>query len=343
MRRVGVIGTGAWGTTLAIMLAQKGFETTLWEHQAERAAQMEHERENRVFLPDFRFPFSLRVTSILREAVEGRELVLLVTPSQRLRENVRALAPHLTPNAIILSASKGLETDSLKRMSEVIAEELPPTMSERIAVLSGPNLAQEVARGLPSAAVIAAKNPAIAEAAREIMNTATFRVYRSNDIIGVELGGALKNIIALGAGANDGWGYGENAKAAFMTRGLAEIARLGIACGANPLTFVGLAGVGDLIATCASPLSRNRHVGLELAKGRPLEEILAGMKSVAEGITTTQAARKMAERFNVDLPITRTIHAILFEGKNPRQGVIELMLRDPKDELEGLRGLMEGH
>lgn len=341
MRQVGVIGTGAWGTTLAIMLAQKGFETTLWEHQAERAAEMDHERENRTFLPGFHFPFSLRVTATLSEAVNGRELVLVVTPSQRLRENMRALAPHLAPNVLILCASKGLEIGSLKRMSEVIAEELPPSISERIAVLSGPNIAQEVARGLPSAAVVAARNPAIAEAAREVLNTATFRVYRSNDIIGVELGGALKNIIALGAGANDGWGYGENAKAAFMTRGLAEIARLGIACGANPLTFAGLAGVGDLIATCASPLSRNRYVGLELAKGRPLAEILGGMKSVAEGVTTTKAAREMAERFTVDLPITKTIHAILFEGKNARQGVIELMLREPKDELEGMRGLME--
>jgi glycerol-3-phosphate dehydrogenase (NAD(P)+) len=340
MRRVGVIGTGAWGTTLAIVLAQKGFETTLWEHQVERAEVMERDRENRAFLPDIPFPFSLRVTTDIREAVAGRELVLAVTPSQRLRENVRAMAPHLAPDAIILSGSKGLEIGSLKRMSEVIAEELPAGLRERIAVLSGPNIAREVARGLPSAAVIAANNRAVAEAARETMNTATFRVYTSNDVIGVELGGALKNIIALGAGANDGWGYGENAKAAFMTRGLAEMARLGIACGANPLTFVGLAGMGDLIATCASPLSRNRYVGLEMAKGRPLDEVLAGMKSVAEGVTTTKAAHALAERYDIEMPITRTIHAILFEGKNPRQGVIELMLRDPKDELEGIRGII---
>jgi glycerol-3-phosphate dehydrogenase (NAD(P)+) len=341
MRRIGVIGTGAWGTTLAISLAQKGFEITLWEHQAERAAQMDRDRENRAFLPDFRFPFSLRVTSSIQEAVQGRELVLLVTPAQRLRENARLLAPHLAATAIVLSGSKGLEVGTLQRMSEVLAEELPLPNRERIAVLSGPNIAQEVARGLPSAAVVAASVPEVAEAAREVMSTATFRVYRSSDMIGVELGGALKNIIALGAGANDGWGYGENAKATFMTRGLAEIARLGIACGAHPLTFAGLAGVGDLIATCASPLSRNRSVGLELAKGRSLEEILASMKSVAEGVTTTKAAYALAGRFHVDLPITSTIYAILFEGKNPRQGVIELMLREPKDELEGMRGLLE--
>ncbi len=342
MRRVGVIGTGAWGTTLAILLAHKGFETTLWEHHEERAAEMERDRQNRTFLPDFSFPFSLRVTTDIREAVAGRELVLLVTPTQRLRENARAIAPHLTPDAIVLCASKGLEVGSLKRISEVIAEELPEALRERIAALSGPNIAHEVARGLPSAAVIAARERSVAEAARDILNTATFRVYTSSDVIGVELGGALKNIIALGAGACDGWGYGENAKAAFMTRGLAEIARLGIACGANPMTFVGLAGMGDLIATCASPLSRNRYVGLEMAKGRPLEEVLASMKSVAEGISTTRAAYELAGRYGVEMPITQTIHAILFEGKNARQGVIELMLRDPKDELEGLHSIM-GH
>jgi glycerol-3-phosphate dehydrogenase (NAD(P)+) len=342
MRRVGVIGTGAWGTTLAILLAHKGFETTLWEHHEERAAEMERDRQNRTFLPDFSFPFSLRVTTDIREAVAGRELVLLVTPTQRLRENARAIAPHLTPDAIVLCASKGLEVGSLKRISEVIAEELPEVLRERIAALSGPNIAHEVARGLPSAAVIAARERSVAEAARDILNTATFRVYTSSDVIGVELGGALKNIIALGAGACDGWGYGENAKAAFMTRGLAEIARLGIACGANPMTFVGLAGMGDLIATCASPLSRNRYVGLEMAKGRPLEEVLASMKSVAEGISTTRAAHELAGRYGVEMPITQTIHAILFEGKNARQGVIELMLRDPKDELEGLHSIM-GH
>ena len=340
MRRVGVIGTGAWGTTLAILLAHKGFETTLWEHRAERAADMERDRQNRAFLPDIPFPFSLRVTTDIREAIAGRELVLLVTPAQRLRENARAIAPHLAPDAIVLSGSKGLEIGSLKRITEVIAEELPEAWRERIAALSGPNIAREVAQGLPSAAVIAAPDRGVAEAARETLNTATFRVYTSSDVIGVELGGALKNIIALGAGANDGWGYGENAKAAFMTRGLAEMARLGTACGANPLTFVGLAGMGDLIATCASPLSRNRYVGLEVAKGRPLEEVLAGMTSVAEGVTTTRAAHELALRFGVEMPITQAIHAILFEGKNARQGVIELMLRDPKDELDGLHRMM---
>ena len=341
MRRVGIIGTGAWGTTLAIVLASKGFETTLWEHQAERAAEMERERQNGVFLPGIAFPFSLRVTNDIREAVAGRELVLLVTPSQRIRENTRALAPHLAPDAIILCGSKGLEVGSLKRMTEVIAEELPDSFEERVVALSGPNIAQEVARGLPSAAVVAGRQREIAEAARETLNTATFRVYTTNDVIGVELGGALKNIIALGAGACDGWGYGDNAKAAFMTRGMAEIARLGIASGANPLTFAGLAGVGDLIATCASPLSRNRHVGLEVAKGRPLDEVLAEMKSVAEGVSTTKAAYELSKRYGVEMPITATIHAILFEGKSARQGVIELMLRDPKDELEGIRGVIE--
>ncbi len=338
MRRVGVIGTGAWGTTLAIVLASKGFETTLWEHQSERAAEMERERQNSTFLPDLPFPFSLRVTTDLGEAVAGRELVLLVTPSQRLRENARAIAPHLAPNAVVLCGSKGLEIGSLKRMSEVIAEELPEALRGRVAALSGPNIAREIAKGLPGAAVVAASQREVAEIAREALNTATFRVYTTNDLIGVELGGALKNIIALGAGACDGWGYGDNAKAAFMTRGMAEIARLGIACGANPLTFAGLAGVGDLIATCSSPLSRNRYVGLEMAKGRQLEDVLAGMKSVAEGVTTTKAAYELAKRYNVEMPITTTIHAILFEGKNARQGVIELMLRDPKDELEGIRG-----
>jgi glycerol-3-phosphate dehydrogenase (NAD(P)+) len=337
MVAVGVIGSGAWGTTLACLLANKGVETTLWEHNPERARAMQEQRENRLFLPGFPFPPLLQVTSDIKEAVCGKEMLLLVTPSQRLRENLRLLATSVEPTTLLVNASKGIEIGTLKRMSEIICEEIP-NAHERVAVLSGPNISREVAEEKPTAAVVAAYVSTVAVRARSLLTTAHFRVYNSDDVIGVELGGALKNIIAIGAGVNDGMGYGENAKAAFITRGLAEISRLGIAAGANPLTFAGLAGMGDLIATCASPFSRNQQLGRRLASGEKLEDILNSTHSVAEGAFTTRAALQFAERYHVEMPITRQLALVLFEGLDPRRAVPELMLRDPKHELQGMGG-----
>jgi glycerol-3-phosphate dehydrogenase (NAD(P)+) len=337
MVSVGVIGSGAWGTTLAFLLAKKGIATTLWDHHPERAMDMQRRRENVVFLPGIHFPALLQVTSNIAEAVEGQEMLLLVTPSQLMRENVRLLASHVGSDTLLVTASKGIEIGSLKRMTEVISEEIAGAHS-RVAALSGPNIAQEVAEGKPTAGVVAAYEEEIATRIRILLTTAWFRVYTANDIVGVELGGALKNIIAIGAGFSDGMGFGNNAKAAFMTRGLAEIARLGIAAGANPLTFTGLAGIGDLIATCASPLSRNQQLGRRLAAGEKLDDILASMHSVAEGVSTTRAALQLAARYNVEMPITEQLSLVLFEGLDPQKAVPELMMRDPKHELEGLFG-----
>ena len=337
MRAAGVIGSGAWGTTLARLLASKSIETTLWEHNAERARTMQQERENRLFLPGFPFPKTLQVTADIDQAARGKEMLLLVTPSQRLRENLRLLANSVETTTLLVNASKGIEIGSLRRMSEIICDELPKAR-ERLAVLSGPNISHEVAEEKPTAAVVAAYVPTVALRVRSLLTTSHFRVYNSDDVVGVELGGALKNIIAIGAGFNDGMGYGENAKAAFITRGLAEISRLGIAAGANPLTFAGLAGIGDLIATCASPLSRNQQLGRRLASGEKLDDILASTHSVAEGVYTTRATLQFAERYHVEMPITQQLALVLFEGLDPHRVVLELMLRDPKHELQGISG-----
>lgn len=345
MAGVTILGTGAWGTTLARLLADERLrwadgdasvaETVLlWEHHPERAALIERERVNQEYLPAMLFPPNLHVTADLAEAVRERELVLIVTPSQQMREQAKMAAPHLAPDAIVACASKGLELGTRLRMSQVLKEELPDGVA--IVALSGPNLAMEIARGLPAAAVVASGSPKAAERARKLLTAGMFRVYTSDDLPGVELGGALKNIIALGVGISDGLGYGENAKAAFMTRALAEISRLALAAGANPLTLAGLAGLGDLIATCSSPLSRNRTLGLELAKGRPLDEVLAERKTVAEGVTTTRAALELAGALHVELPITEQIARVLFEQRDVKEAVRSLMLRDPKHELHGL-------
>lgn len=334
MVSVGVIGSGAWGTTLAILLARKGIAITLWEHNTERAAQMQQRRENTLLLPHFHFPDSLQVTEAIEEAVANKDLLLLVTPSQRMRENVQLLAPHLGAETLLVSASKGIEIASHKRMSEILAEELPAAQ-KRIATLSGPNLSHEVAEGKPTAAVVASSEMEVAIRVRTLLSTNTFRVYSSKDVIGVELGGALKNIIAICAGITEGLGYGENAKAAIITRGLAEISRLGIAAGANPLTFLGLAGIGDLIATCSSPRSRNHQLGRRLASGEQLSDILQSTHSVAEGVSTTQAALELATRYNIEMPITQQLSLVLFKGLHPHKAVHELMMRDPKGEFEG--------
>ena len=259
----------------------------------------------------------------------------MVTPSQRMRENAQLLAPYLGAETLLVSASKGIEIASHKRMTEILAEEIPAA-KRRIATLSGPNLSREVAEEKPTAAVVAASEMEVAVQVRTLLSTSTFRVYSSKDVIGVEFGGALKNIIAICAGITEGLGYGENTKAAIMTRGLAEISRLGIAAGANPLTFLGLAGIGDLIATCSSPLSRNHQFGRRLASGEQLSDILASTRSVTEGVSTTQATLELAARYDIEMPITKQLSLVLFKGLHPSKAVQELMRRDLKGELEGI-------
>lgn len=329
--KIAVIGTTAWGTTQAIMLGRRGFDVALWARTEAEADRLRRTREN-FRLPGFPLSDGVSVTASAAEAMQGTALAIFAVPSQSLRANVRAVCAHVDEKTVLLSCAKGLEIPSCKRMSEIMADELPSTLHKNIAVLSGPNLALEIARGLPATAVIAAEDHDVARQAQETVMSASFRVYTSDDVVGVELGGALKNIIALGAGMSDGLGYGDNAKAGFITRGLAEISRLGVALGARPVTFSGLAGLGDLVATCCSPLSRNHFLGCELARGRSLKEVTSTMKGIAEGVTTTAAAREMARRNGVTMPITEQLHRVLFEGLSLKQAVAELMGRDPKPE-----------
>ena len=331
-----VIGTGAWGLTLAMLLARNGVPTTLWARTADEAAVLRATRHHPKRLTDVRLPDELRVTDDLAAAVAPAAVVLVVVPSQTMRANAERLAPHVSREAIVVSASKGIEIETSRRMTEVLAAALPMIPVERIGTLSGPNLAREIADGLPATTVVAAPEEAVAVQVQRLLMSATFRVYTHTDVIGVELGGVLKNIVALGAGLGDGLGLGDNAKAAFMTRGLAEIARLGVVAGAQALTFAGLAGVGDVVATCSSRLSRNRRTGEQLARGVPLATIQAQLGGVAEAVPTTRAARILARRLGVEMPITELMYAVLFEGKDPRAASVELMARDPKHELEGL-------
>lgn len=329
--RVAVIGAGAWGTGLATVAVQAGNDASLFVRRPDAAAEIAETRRNERYLPGAILPSDVHVTSDLGEACRGAELILLVIPSQTMRETARAIAPFVG-DAVVVSAAKGLDRTTLERMTEVAARELPAEAASRICALSGPNLAAEIVAGKPATTVVAGRDLAAAERARDLLMTPLFRVYTNEDVIGVEIAGALKNIMGIGAGIADGLQAGDNAKAAFITRGLAEMARLGVALGAQPLTFAGLAGLGDLIATCASPLSRNRYVGQELAKGRSLDDIRAGMTNVAEGIFTTEAAVALAKRAGVELPIAEQIHAVLFEGRPVAAAIEDLMQRDAKDE-----------
>ena len=307
-------------------MASEGRTVALLARSDAECAALESARENARFLPGVRFPSTLRVTPDA-SALAGATLAVIAVPSDRLRENARRVASHLLPGAVVVTAAKGLELPSALRMSEVLAEELPDDAGPRICALSGPNLAKEIAQGKPSSTVVASESPEAAELAQERLLSSRFRVYTSTDLTGVELAGSLKNIVALGAGICDGLEVGENAKAAFITRALAEIARLGAAAGAQPLTFAGLAGVGDVIATCASRLSRNRYVGEQLGLGRSWPEIRASMDNVAEGVNATGAALQMAERLGVEMPIAQTTYRVLHEGLTPREAAAELMER----------------
>ncbi len=333
MPKIAIIGTTSWGKTLGVVLANKGLEVVLWARSEAEATQLRNSKSSTDQLAAL--VSQLSITSSLSEALTSAQAVILVVPSQTMRHNIRLAKDYLDGAMLVVSATKGLELRSNKRMSQVIAEEIVPGLEANICVLSGPNLSGEIVRNLPAATVVAAASEAIARKAQRLLSTDRFCVYTNTDVIGVELGGALKNIIALGAGLVDGLGFGDNTKAAFITRGLIEIAALGVALGANPLTFTGLAGLGDVIATCASPLSRNHYVGVELAKGRLLEEITASMTGTAEGVTTTIAARDLARQHGLGMPVTEKIYQVLFEGADPHQVVAEITSAEASHELAG--------
>ena len=327
-----IVGTTTWGTTLGIILARQGVPVTILARTPEEADRLNQHRENRRFLPGIRFPDSMAVDGDVAKTVGGADLVLLAVPSERFRPNIRWIGERLRPDATVVSASKGLETPDGKRMSQVMEEELPLEMHEGICVLSGPNLAREIAEEKPSATVVAGRNPERTALVQDALMSPTFRVYTSDDVTGVELGGTLKNIIALGAGISDGMDMGQNSKSTLITRGLAEMARLGTAAGAQYLTFAGLAGLGDLVATCYSPLSRNRSTGEQLARGRTWPEIKETMVNVVEGVNTTGAALAMAKRLDVEMPIAQVTYRILFEDLPPREAMVELMSRPAHSE-----------
>jgi len=335
MPKIAVIGTTSWGITLAVVLANKGLDVSLWSRTEEEAIRLREKGPDPHRMPDVTFPPQLSVTSSPKKALSRATAVILAVPSQTMRQNVRAIKDYLKESMLIINAAKGIETDSNKRMSQVIAEEIPPDYRGNICILSGPNLFREILLGLPASAVLAAENNAIAKKAQKLLAAPDFSIYTNDDVIGVELGGALKNIIALGAGMVDGLGYGDNSKAAFITRGLTEMAALSVALGASPLTLSGLAGLGDLIATCASPLSRNHYVGVELAKGRNLEEIIASMPDVAEGVSTTAAVWAIAHQLRLEMPITERMYRILYNGADTRQTITELLGAKGRHELSG--------
>ena len=329
-----MVGTGAWGTTLAVMLARSG-PVTLVARSVETAAAIAGARENVAHLPGLRLPDVVLVTADDGRLAAARELVIVAVPAAHMRSTAARIASMIRPDTIILSVAKGIERGSLLRMSEVLAAELPID-PRRVCALSGPNLASEIAAGLPASAVIGALDDDVGGRVVELLGGRSFRLYRNRDLVGVELAGALKNIVAIAAGAADALGVGDNGKAAIVTRGLAEITRLGVAAGANPLTFAGLAGIGDILATCASPLSRNHRLGMELARGRSWPEIEATLPGVAEGAYTVEAALGLAERLGVDLPIAREVHAALYAGKPVQDSLQDLLSRDQTDELAGL-------
>jgi glycerol-3-phosphate dehydrogenase (NAD(P)+) len=328
-----VVGTTSWGTTLALVLARRGMKVHLLARTEDEAANLNEKRENSTLLPGIRLPSRIQATASPEEAFEGAKLALLVVPAQTMRENVKWIKDYLTLETTIISAAKGIEIDTGKRMSQVISEEIAPELSNRICVLSGPNLAKEVARGLHAVTVIASENNVVMEEAQKMIMAPHFYAFTNSDVIGVELGGALKNIIALGVGIIEGMGHGDNIKAACITRGLTEITSLGMAMGANPLTFAGLSGLGDIIVTCSSKLSRNHFVGVELGKGRTLKEITSSIPYVVEGITTTEAAYKLAIKTGVDMPITSLMYRVLFHNLSIKEAAAELLEYPHKYEL----------
>lgn len=329
MKKVTVVGSGSWGTALAVMLAEHGHEVMIWSRRQEAVAELLERRTNEKYLPSVKIPAEIGATTDRAKAVAEAEIVILAVPSRAVRQTAKDFAPYLRKEQILVNVAKGLEEGSLMRLSEVIRECVPEC---EVCVLSGPSHAEEVARNIPSACLIASENEETAKLVqREFMNP-RFRLYTNTDMIGVEMGAALKNIMALAAGMSDGLGFGDNTKAALMTRGMAEMQRLGMAMGGKAETFSGLSGIGDLIVTCTSMHSRNRRAGILLGQGKSLAETLDTVQMVVEGVNTVQAACRMAEKYGVSMPITEAINAVLFHGKNVEDAVLELMTRDGKAE-----------
>ncbi len=323
--KIAVVGSGSWGTAFANALALKGLKVTLWARREELAAKIQDAHENTDYLPGIFLSPRLRATSDLKRAVEGASVVVMGVPSQGFRDVLREAAQYAEPSAPIVSLVKGLELPTLSRMSEVVAQEIPAAWPQRVVVLSGPNLAKEIARGFPAAAVVACADIDVADRLQGLFMSPTFRTYSISDVVGAEIGGVVKNVIAIGTGMVEGLEFGDNTKALVVTRGLAEMTRLGVTLGADPMTFAGLAGVGDMICTCMSGLSRNHHVGLELGKGRTIDEILGDMKQVAEGVTSSKAVHELAARSDVDLPICEAVYRVLHEGLSVSDMISELL------------------
>ncbi len=333
-QKIAVIGAGSWGTALARLVSEKGILVDLWGHSREHIADIARQRENVKYLPGFPLNDYLVAQESLKAAVSGRQVILMVVPSHVFRAVLLDIIPFLTDKAIIVSASKGIENQTLMTMTQVIDDVLRAAGKEAYpAVLSGPSFAQEVVRHIPTAVTVAAGEKEVCRRVQEVFFTDRFRVYAGSDVVGLELGGALKNIIAIAAGISDGLGYGTNTRAALITRGLAEITRLGVKMGADPLTFAGLGGLGDLVLTCTGDLSRNRTVGLKLGQGMKLAEILAEMKNVAEGVKTTKSAYELASREQVEMPILEQVYQVLYQDKDCRDAVISLLERDLKEEI----------
>lgn len=333
--KIGVVGAGSWGTALAKLLGEKGLQVTLWARRRELMEQIQETGENSDYLPGVHLPPAIIPTCDLEEAVGGKDLVVLSVPSHSVRDISSQLSGLLKKGTLVVNTAKGLEVSSLKRLSEVLEETLQAA-SPRVAVLSGPNHAEEVSRCMPAATVVASASKETAEKAQDAFMSPYFRVYTNPDVVGVELGGALKNIIAIGAGICDGMNLGDNSRAALITRGLVEVTRLGVAMGAESKTFSGLTGVGDLFVTCTSKHSRNRYVGMMLGEEKKLDQIIAEMKMVAEGVKTTNAAYRLGEHHGVEMPITTEMYHIIFEDVSPRESLHRLMRREKTQEYEEL-------
>lgn len=332
MTRCCVVGGGSWGTALAGVLAGNGHHTVLWAREAEVVEEVNAHHTNQGFLPDVRLPEALRAEGELAAALAGSDVVVSVVPAQFAGAVWRDAAGALEPEALVVSATKGIELTTLRRMDQVVGAHLSPAQRERFAVFSGPSFAAEVARRQPTAVVAASADPSAARIVQSLFQNRHLRVYTNPDVVGVELGGALKNVMALAAGVAVGLGFGHNTMAALVTRGLAEMTRLGVAMGARRETFAGLAGMGDLVLTCTGDLSRNRTVGVRLGRGEGLDDILGEMRAVAEGVKTAEAVVRLAERHEVEMPIAQEVHAMLVEGRAPRTALENLMSRDPKPE-----------
>jgi glycerol-3-phosphate dehydrogenase (NAD(P)+) len=328
----GIIGAGGWGTALAKILCEKGLEVALWCRSEETFTNLLNLRENPAYLPGIAIPASVRVTRSMEEAVTSKEFLVCAVPSHGVREALRPAASCLSPQALVVCGTKGIEEGSQKTMGEVLPEVLGRDTAERLAFLSGPSFALEVGRGLPAAVTVAARNEKVARRVQEALSTPSFRIYTSGDIVGVQIGGAVKNVIAIAAGISDGLELGANSRAALITRGLAEMTRLAVRMGGEPLTLSGLAGLGDLVLTCTGDLSRNHKVGVEIGRGHKIGEILSGMRMIAEGVRNTGTVFRLASRLRVEMPIVEQMQLVINDGKDPVAAVRDLMQRSLKAE-----------